>query len=279
MWPVLFEIPLPFASDGLAVRGFGAVFLVGVVLAHRTARAELARRGVDRAAALDLLLATALLFALGSRLAWYARELARGAEPPLGALWSASEAGLDYWGGFFAAALGLPLWLRRRGIPVAAGLDAAALGASLAAAVVRLGSLLDGGYRGMPTDAAHPLRIRFPTRIESGSFLGFEAPPDNGNLAGVDQGQWLHPAALYAAVAFLAVHLVLRWRRRRREGWGELAALYAIGIGLASFAVGFWRGDIERDLGPGISWPQAEALGAAALGAIALFRVSGPRSS
>ena len=272
VWPELLEIPLPDALAGgeaVVLRGFDLAFLGSVVLFHRLLRRDLVRRDLPPAEAGTITFLGLPVFLLASRIAHAA--LVPGA---------AGGKGLDYWGGLAGAAIVLLAVVLLRGRAWGPRADAVALAAGAAVVPLRLGSLLDGGYTGLPAGPGFAFAIRFPTPVTEGSFLGVTVPPTEAGRAGALAGEALHPAALYAASGFFVVNLVLRARRPRRGRAGETAFLALGGAALVSGLVAFWRGDLPRDHF-GASRAQLEAGGFALVALVGLGwrRLSGPRSS
>lgn len=270
MWPELLTIPLPQSlaeGGGWGLPSFLLAFTLALVLAWLEGRRATERRGLPPGDVGPAICLGLPIFWMGSRAAWALGE---------GRSLMASSGGLDYWGGLGFVALVFGLILRLRGRPLGPSADVAASALTAALVPLRLGSLLDGGYTGLPMAADHPLAIRFSTAVTGGSFLGWETPPGLPHHAGNASGLPLHPTALYAALGFLAVHLVLRLRRPRRGQEGGDAALALLGCGAVSCVVGQWRGDHAPDWG-GLSRVQIEALAAALLGLFLwlLLRVRG----
>jgi prolipoprotein diacylglyceryltransferase len=268
MWPEL------VSGERFVLRSFAVVFVAALGLFRILLRRGLRRREIDPALADRVILWGLPLFLLGSRLSWQLFERGR---------WTLLEGGgLDYWGGLGLAGVGLLILAALCRWPLGATADALALAGLASAALIRLGSLLDGGYTGLPISEDAWFAIRFPSMWSPGSFLGVEVPANDTNLASGARGRPLHPAALYAAGAFFAVFVALRARRPRRGRGGETAALALLGGGSVSFAVAFFRGDLARPFFGALSRVHLEALAAALLGGIAygaIRRFSGLRSS
>lgn len=264
MWPET-TLNLAVLTGGrelaLRVPTFSLVFFLALGLGVWVWRRELHRRGLEA-----LPLATVLPLGLGAfflaaHLSWslWAR----------GRVWVGAGGGFEYWGGLGGLGLSLVLWARWRRWSLGLIADAAALGLTAMAVPLRLASLLDGGYTGLPIAAEHPLAIRFSTAMTGGSFLGWETPAGLAHRAGAARGEYLHPTALYAALGFLALHCVLRARRAHRREAGELAAGALLGGGMVSFLAAFWRGDLPRET-LGLSRAHLCAAAAIVLGGLLL---------
>jgi phosphatidylglycerol---prolipoprotein diacylglyceryl transferase len=210
MYP-LFEIgPLRLSSGGLLL--VAAAYLWGWLF-ERVARG----RGGDELAAHAAACAVPALIAaaLGGRL-WYgllSLEL-YGAAP--GLFLAPRLAELAWPGALLAGGAAGWLWARRRGAPVAALVDAAALALPPALALAALGMLLSGEAFGTPTSLPWAVPLF---------------------------GAMRHPTQLYYALAALAAWL---WLRRATGGGlpaGALAARLLVANGLAMLLVEALRAD------------------------------------
>lgn len=233
MYPLLEIGPLRLSSGGLLL--VAAAYLWGWLF-ERVAR----RRGGDDLAAHAAACAVPALIAaaLGGRL-WYgllSLEL-YGAAP--GLFLAPRLAELAWPGALLAGGAAGWLWARRRGAPVAALADAAALALPPALALAALGMLLSGEAFGAPT--------RLPWAVP---------------LFGVMR----HPTQLYYVLAALAAWLWLRRAPAETElPAGTLAARLLVANGLAMLLVEALRAD-ALTLAGGVRATQFFGLAALLLG-------------
>ena len=182
MYPILFRI------GDFEVTTFGALVaaaaLTGLWIFSRELQfSRLPATGVDAA------LAGVLGGLIGAKVFWAIEFRDNG--PFLSLL--LSRGGLSWFGGFFGGVV-TGLWmLRRRGIPIVAGLAAAAPALAIGHAIGRIGCFLVGDDYGRPTDL--PWGVAFPRGL----------PPTTVPV---------HPTQLYEAAGLVAIAwLLIRWRR------------------------------------------------------------------
>jgi len=210
VYPVLFRIgSFEITSFGVLV-AIGA--LVGIWIFQRELRrASLPDSGVDAA------IAGVLGGLLGAKLLWTI-EHAAGPEPLTGLLFS--RGGMSWFGGLIGGVGAGVLWLRRRGVPVMAGLAAASPGLAIGHAIGRIGCFLVGDDYGRPTDL--PWGMAFPKGL----------PPTDIPV---------HPTQLYEMALLLPIAwLLIRWRRNGvadRVVFGR----YMVLAGVVRFGIEFVR--------------------------------------
>jgi len=210
VYPVLFRIgSFEITSFGVLV-AIGA--LVGIWIFQRELRrASLPDSGVDAA------IAGVLGGLLGAKLLWTI-EHAAGLEPLTGLLFS--RGGMSWFGGLIGGVGAGVLWLRRRGVPVMAGLAAASPGLAIGHAIGRIGCFLVGDDYGRPTDL--PWGMAFPKGL----------PPTDIPV---------HPTQLYEMALLLPIAwLLIRWRRNGvadRVVFGR----YMVLAGVVRFGIEFVR--------------------------------------
>lgn len=218
MYPVLFRIgSFEITSFGVLV-AIGA--LVGIWIFQRELkRASLPESGVDAA------IAGVLGGLLGAKVLWTI-ENAFGQEPITALLFS--RGGMSWFGGLLGGVGAGVWWLRRRGIPLMAGLAAASPGLAIGHAIGRIGCFLVGDDYGRPSDL--PWAVAFPRGL----------PPTDIPV---------HPTQLYEMLVLLPIAwLLIRWRRRGvrdRVVFGR----YLVLAGVARFAIEFVRVN-EQIAGP-----------------------------
>lgn len=210
MYPVLFRIgTFEITSFGVLV-AVGA--LVGIWIFQRELkRASLPESGVDAA------IAGVLGGLLGAKVLWTI-EHAFGQEPISALLFS--RGGMSWFGGLLGGVGAGVWWLRRRGIPVVAGLAAASPGLAIGHAIGRIGCFLVGDDYGRASDL--PWAVAFPKGL----------PPTDIPV---------HPTQLYEMLILLPIAwLLVHWRQRGvadRVVFGR----YLVLVGVLRFAIEFVR--------------------------------------
>jgi phosphatidylglycerol:prolipoprotein diacylglycerol transferase len=248
MYPVLWE---PF---GFAISSFGVMMALGFLVSERIVARRLGEQGVDPELSSTILVYAVLCGVIGSKL-YYATEFAlRGERYFFDALFD--RAGMVWFGGLIAGALGVSIATRIHGIPTAAVAAAVANAAPFGQAFGRIGCFLVGDDYGRPTDGWWG--IAFPEG----------APP---TLVPV------HPTQLYEVAWLLAIGALL-WRRRKQSPF--LFAEYAFLAGIGRFCVEVLRVNppaafglsgaqfigIAMVVAGGAAWLVAQRRGAAAAG-------------
>lgn len=182
MFPVLFRI------GEFEVTTFGALVAAAALIGLWMFSRELEFSRLPASGA-DAALAGVLGGLVGAKVIW-ALEF-RDDGPFLSLL--LSRGGLSWFGGFLGG-VGTGLWfLRRRNVPIVAGLSAAAPALAIGHAIGRIGCFLVGDDYGRPTDL--PWGVAFPQGL----------PPTTVPV---------HPAQVYETAGLLAVAwLLIRWRR------------------------------------------------------------------
>lgn len=230
MYPILLDLGF------YQLRSYGVFVALAVAAGIWLATREAGRRGLDPAVVTDA--ATSIIVAafLGARLYYIAFSqpayyLARPLE--ILAVW---HGGLSVHGALIGGLVAALWYVRRRGLNFSEFADVVAPGLILGQTVGQIACLLNGDTYGRPT--ALPWAITF-TDPRAMAPLGVP----------------LHPIQVYELFAYLAVFLVV-WRvSRRAVTSGTVALTYAVGYGLARFAMEFFRGD--PPMVAGIIVPQA----------------------
>jgi prolipoprotein diacylglyceryl transferase len=229
---ILASIPSPDSNSisigPLELRAYGLMIALGVIVAVELARRRFAQRGLDPDDMSAIALWAVPAGLIGSRLYHVITDWRRFAEDDgwLDAfkIW---EGGLGIPGGVIAGVL-VGLWVgKRRGVPLAEGLDAAIPGVPLAQAIGRLGNWFNQELFGEPTTVPWALEID-PERRPVG-YTEFET---------------FHPTFLYEALWNLALVGLLLWIDKRRIlRPGRLIAVYVAGYSLGRLWVELLRID------------------------------------
>ena len=239
--------PLTLAWHGLTI---AIGILIGGLVAARDAR----RRGLDPQPLQTVGVIVVVAAVVGGRL-YYLMEHGQLLEP---GKWLGTR-GFTFYGGFIAAALGIAVYIWRRGLSVSY-LDAIAVGLPLGLAIGRIGDVINGEHYGPQTDF----------------FLGVENTHPDADVPRHDVAY--HSGGLYEVLigAFVfAVIWPLRKRLRRPTSmmWAVIGLLAA-----GRFAEFYVRSD-SATLALGLETAQWTSLLllAVALGGAWFTLIRGPR--
>lgn len=212
MYPVLFEL------GPVSVESFWVMVFLGFVASTFVTRAEFRRRGVDPAAAYDLILYAYVGGLVGARLFLVFTHWQVFVEDPFSFLLSGS--GWVFYGGLIGGTLAVLIGVWRQGIPLDAVADAGGPAIAIGQTVGRLGCQLagDGDY-GVPSNL--PWAMSYP----------------HGVVPTIDP---VHPTPIYEAALYFAIFLFL-WRRRGQFLPGEPLGIYLVLASGARFLVEFVR--------------------------------------
>ena len=209
MYPVLFRI------GTFEITSFGVLVAVGALVGIWVFQRELARRSLPESA-VDAGIAGVLGGLVGAKLLWTIEHV--GNEPVANLL--LSRGGMSWFGGLIGGVVAGIWMLRRRGVPLMAGLAAASPGLALGHGIGRIGCFLVGDDYGHPTDL--PWGVAFPEGL----------PPTDVPV---------HPTQLYELALLLPVTwLLIRWRSQGvpdRVVFGRYLAM----AGVIRFAIEFVR--------------------------------------
>ena len=244
MLPIVFRVPgwVPLLA-GQPVTSFGVLLLVAILAGGAWLARELARSGVPRATAWDLVVVAAVGGLVGAKLFHLALHPDAWTEG-LSAL--AARSGLNGIGAL-AGVVAVGAWrARAHGLALPRVAGAAAPGLALAYGIGRVGSFLAGTEYGHPTSSVLGVAFRrgapATTPANLADAFGVTAPPD----AIVGDHVLVHPTQLYEAGAAFALFAVLtRWRR----GGARFGAFLVL-AGMLRFAVDFLHVSRHRGAGP-----------------------------
>jgi phosphatidylglycerol:prolipoprotein diacylglycerol transferase len=218
MYPVLLDLGFyQLRSYSLFV---AIAILTGIWFSAREAR----RRGLDPAVVTDAAVGIVVAGLVGARLYYILfNEPTRYLAEPLEilAVW---HGGLSVHGGLLAGLAATAWYVRRRGLAFWTLGDVVAPGLILGQTVGQIACLLNGDTYGRPTTL--PWAITFTDSRAMGPV-----------------GVPLHPIQVYELLAYGAVFLVVWAVVRRGARDGTVTLTYAVGYGIARFAVEFLRGD------------------------------------
>ncbi|MDE2483665.1 MAG: prolipoprotein diacylglyceryl transferase [candidate division NC10 bacterium] len=196
----MFVSPGPFVLQigPLAVRWYGLLFAIAVLLGTWLAQREAIRRGEDPDQLLNVIVFGVMIGLIGARLYYVLFNWGYYGSRPLKilAVW---EGGLAIHGGLLAGGLAAVIYSVRKKLPVLTYLDIMAPSAPLGQAIGRWGNFFNQEAFGVPTDLPWKLYIEPSHR-----------PPD---LAAYE---YFHPTFLYESLWNLLVFTILYFALRRR---------------------------------------------------------------
>jgi phosphatidylglycerol:prolipoprotein diacylglycerol transferase len=231
--------PIIVQLGPFALRWYGLLMAIAVILAAQLASREVERRGLKSDDLWDLLLWVVIPGFLGARLYYVfiqspRAELEQYLSHPLRVLqiW---EGGIHIFGGFIAGAIALFLYCRVRDLPALKFLDSIVLALPLAQAIGRWGNFINQELYGPPTTLPWGLRIDPQHRI----------PPYN-DLNQYPDTVRFQPLFLYESIWNLIGFGILFWISRRFKNQlkdGDMTLLYLIWYPLGRFFIEFLRTD------------------------------------
>lgn len=240
--------PVAVRVGPLQVRWYGLLIALAFLPGWLLARPEMARLGLGADDLMDGLAMGIPLALAGARLAFVGQNLDYFAAHPH-AILRTWEGGLSIHGALAGVGLAVVLLARRTRVAAAGLADLAAPSLLLGQAIGRWGNFFNREVLGYPT--AVPWKLYVPPELRPPAFAG-EA--------------FFHPAFLYESLLNLAAAgALVAWRRRRR-GWGEVAALYLILYSANRFVVEFVR--IGQPAALGLTLAQWVSLALALAGGV-----------
>ena len=253
MWPVIFEIPLPFelfGADAIPIRGFGLMVVLGLLAGNWIATRLARQAGFDDNVVPNLFLVFIAGAILGARMLYVAVNW-KAYSSDWSQILAIHQGGMVYYGAFLGVLIGVMVflwWTKLEARPI---LDIVTVSAPLGMFLGRIGCLLVGDDFGHEVPEKNPFGIMFPTPLRDGSLWGLEIAKDNGNLAGAFQGKWLHPTQIYMSVNALLIFFLMLWLWNRRRFDGQVAAAFCMVYAVTRSIIEHFRGDIERGfIGP-----------------------------
>lgn len=245
MHPILFQI------GPIQIYSFGLMISLGFTLAVLVSFLNAKRHGVDPWNIVDMALYLFLGGLIGSRLLYVFLNWSDYAGGPIWRLLATWEGGVSFYGAIGGGFLAAAWFTRRHKMSLARVADTVAPGLAIAAAVGRIGCLLNGCCYGLPSSGFFGVFTRFAPGLR-------------------------HPTQLYEAGAyFLVFILLLWWQRRYTRVPGQLFLTFIWAYLIGRYGVEFLRADGYR-IYPWLTLTQAASLVIAAV-AIAVYIYLGRR--
>lgn len=166
MWPTIFEIDWPFH---LQIRSYGLMLMIGFLGGTWWATRRAVRTKANPELIVNLGFVALVTSIVGARLFyvihyWDEHFAGRG----LMTVVNITQGGLEFYGGFLGAFLGVMIYLWRAGVSLRLYLDIIAPSLAFGLAVTRIGCFLNGCCWGGPCASEIPWSVRFP--YESSAF-------------------------------------------------------------------------------------------------------------
>ncbi|RPJ22580.1 MAG: prolipoprotein diacylglyceryl transferase [Chloroflexi bacterium] len=263
--PVIFTINL-FGRE-IALRWYGVIVMIGVVVGSLIVERELKRRGEKSDLIWDALIWVLPIGIIGARL-WYVFNAILGGnrsylENPASIIrvW---EGGLHIFGGFLFGAAALLLYLRRNNLDPWLFLDAAGPAALVGQGIGRIANFINQELYGPPTDLPWGIKIEAAHRLPQFQDLG---------LFPVETTRF-HPTFAYEMLWNFASAGLLLWLARRYEKDLKPGALFGgwlVLAGIGRLIIEFFRPDQPKIPALGISYSAIFAALMAIVGAVLLM--------
>lgn len=238
MQPVLFSIL------GFDIQSYGVSKAAAALLAAYLLGRAFARHGLKKEDAHSLVIWATIWGFVGAKIYFLLEHVDEFAWHHLGG------SGFTWYGGLIGGITTFLVMIRRRHLPAATVIDAAAIPLTLAYGVGRIGCWLSGdGTYGTPTDL--PWGQALP-----GGTVATDVP--------------VHPTPLYETLAALVIAALLWALQRRTRPALEIFGAYLILSGIARFAVEYLR--INEPALLGLTQPQLWAGASIIAGAAIILR-------
>lgn len=160
-----------------------------------------------------------------------------------------TRSGLVWYGGLILGTIAVALAIRRRGLPMAATIDAAAVATVLGYGVGRIGCFLVGDDYGRVTDV--PWAVEFPVGLPPTtagvlrSVFGMDIPAE----IPAEQVMAVHPTQLYETIAAIVIWRIGVKLLAMRPAPGSVATIVLGLLAAERFAVEFLRAKDDRFVG------------------------------
>ncbi len=263
--PVIFSFKL--FNFEVALRWYGVLVMVGVVVGALWTEREIRRRGENGEIVWDAMIWLLPAGIIGARL-WYVVNSTLGGntsyiENPIRIL-NIPEGGLHFFGGLLFGALGLFFFLKRRGKDGWLFLDAVAPATLLGQAIGRPANFINQELYGQPTHLPWGIPIEASHRLPQYSDL---------SLYPVETTRF-HPTFAYEMILNFLIFLFLWQLSRRYEDKMKPGAIFSAWLllaGLSRAFIEFFRPDQPRIGDTFLSYTMAVSFLMAVSGAVMLL--------
>jgi phosphatidylglycerol---prolipoprotein diacylglyceryl transferase len=226
----------------LSVGFYGVGFVLAAAVLVLVSQSEARRRGVDPGLVTGAIIVVAVFALIGARLYHVLGEWDTYAADPLRIILP-PYAGLGLYGGVVGAALGIWVYVRGRGVPLASALDIVVPGTLLAQGIARWGNFFNQELYGPPTDLPWGIAIDCGRpRVPPWLCEGDPRLAPGAQIFGPETG--FHPLFFYESVLTITgglIALVLARRAGHLLRDGDLASFWMVWYGGVRLALETFR--------------------------------------
>lgn len=243
---ILFEIPLPFFQKHIPIYAYGFMLMVAFLVSIAIARWRARKEGVDPSRVTDVGIYLVCAGIVGARI-FFVIQFFDDYKNNLFSIFKIYEGGLVYYGGLFAGALTLFVYVRKHRLPVLKLFDIIAPSIALGLGIGRIGCFLNGCCFGKL--APHiPWAVRFPRTIDKAGMIdGSPAFLHHYELGLVHLSDThalpIHPTQLYSFLADVVLFLLLNAFFKYRKKDGEVLLLLGILYPIIRYSMELLRND------------------------------------
>ncbi len=213
-----------FSIGPVTIYGYGLMIALGVLSAYLTGEYRAEKKGYDKEQVFYFVVYCVLGGFLGSKLLYVITDIDRIIKDP-SAIFPLSDGWVVY-GGIIGGILAAVVYAKIRKLKFLAYFDLLMPSVALAQGFGRMGCWFAGCCYGRETHS--PIGIIF----KESSYAPTGVP--------------LVPTQLFSAGLNVLHFLVLLWYSRRKQGDGQVGALYLIFYSIGRFILEYFRGDLER---------------------------------
>jgi phosphatidylglycerol:prolipoprotein diacylglycerol transferase len=262
--PVIFSFKL--FGITIALRWYGVLVMLGVMVAAWIAEREYSRRGENGEHIWNALIWALPVGVVGARL-WYVANATLGGNSYYldnpGQILNIPQGGLHFFGGLLFGAIAMIIYIRRNNLDLWLLLDVAAPVTMIGQAIARPANFINQELYGQPTTLPWGIPIEAAHRIPQYSDMGLY--PESTRF---------HPAFAYEMIwNFVTAGLLLWIARSFPEKFkpGAMFSWWLVLAGVGRVIIEFFRPDQPRISGTGISYSTLIAALMAVAGAILLL--------
>ena len=246
MRKILFEIPLPFFQKYIPIYSYGFMLMVAFLVAIAVARWRARKEGIDPTRITDIGIYLVCAGIVGARI-FFIIQFFEDYKNNLFSVFKIYEGGLVYYGGLFAGALTLFLYVRKHRLPVLKLFDIITPSIALGLGFGRIGCFLNGCCFGKL--ATHiPWAVQFPRTIDkTGMIDGSPAFLHQYELGLVHLSDThtlpIHPTQLYSFLSDVVLFFLLNAFFKYRKKDGEVLILFGIVYPIIRYSMELLRND------------------------------------
>jgi len=215
--------PILVQLGPLAIRWYGLMYVVGIIVGLQVALPYVRARGITDDQVWNVVGPGIVLGLIGGRLFYVVQQ---PLEPFLAQPWriiATWEGGMAFYGAIAAVTLTLIYMCRREKISAWVMLDGAGIFAAVGQAIGRIGNIVNGDILGAPTNLPWGFIYAHPNSFAPSHTIPYQ------------------PAAIYELLCDLVLIGVLFALRNRLKTPGLLVTIYYAGYAISQFLVFFLR--------------------------------------